>query len=229
MKCPHCQTLNPQGAPRCSLCGADLPPAAEAPRRASGYFGVHTVVGEDGRAVRAFLDLGPRPWPNLLVGLGILLLFALSTLPAIIGQSGRSPASIGYVIPAWRPEGLEVGLLVIDGDRRPIATDATAQVGVWLREPGDSLSGGTPLGGVTVPLRRQDFPVRRIVSRDPRTGRRREVVGPLGRVGPLGPENLGGVGREGAVGRELGVSVRLVLPSGRALEGNSGWALVEPD
>jgi hypothetical protein len=229
VKCPHCQSLSPEGAQRCSVCGSALPLPTQGRRQASSYFGVHTVVGEDGRPIRALLDLGPSPLPNLLVGLGICLLFALSAVPAIVSQSGRIASRVQYVEPGWDDGGLVVRILVLAQDGRPVAVDGEVRLTLWLRDASGAQAGGALAATVERPLHRQDFVPQVIVVRDPQTGAARASQAQLARVGPLTPEELGGLTREQLLGSYIGVRVELIPLEGAALTATSHWVRVEPE
>jgi hypothetical protein len=230
VKCPQCQSLNPDGAPRCSLCGRALPERAASTRQASSYFGVHTVVGEDGRPIRALLDLGPSPLPNLLVGVGICLLFALSALPTIISQSGRVAASVRFVEPTWEDEGLIVRMLVLADDEQPIAVDGEVRLTVWLRDATAPGTGGSLVATVTRPLHRQDFLPQVLVVRHPSSGTAiLTSSAQLARIGPLTSEDLGGLTRDQLSAGELGVRVELIPLGGTALTATSPWIRLEPE
>lgn len=229
MKCPHCQSLSPEGALRCSVCGSALPLPAPGRRQASSYFGVHTVVGEDGRPIRALLDVGPSPLPNLLVGLGICLLFALSAVPAIVSQSGRVASRVQYVEPDWDDDGFVVRMLVLAPDGRPVAVDGEVRLTLWLRDASGAQPGGTLVANVERPVHREDFVPQLVVVRDPRTGAARASQAQLARVGPLTPEDLGGLTRAQLLGRDIGVRVELIPLDGEALTATSHWVRVEPE
>jgi hypothetical protein len=217
MKCPQCHSLSPEGAPRCSLCGAVLP-ATPADRRASTYLGLHSVVDDNGRPIRAFLDLGARPVPNLLLGLAICALFALSAVPTILAESTRRPESIARLLTTRESGDLFVYLVIVDDSARPMSIAGLARVSVWAAADGADVSRPVSLGTSDQSLAREDFRSGAVVYTDPETGEEQRMVVPMARLGPL-PDRTPSAGPDGLVQ----ISVEITGAGGLHLQATTDW------
>jgi len=221
MTCSNCRTLNPPGATHCAICGRPLPVRKPGPRRGvSPYQGVHTPTGPEGRAIRgAWLDFGPNPWVNVVIGVSICLAFAASALPAVVREHSRVPSDVREPRIVFRDDGPYVRFFVRDVDGHTLAVEGDLDITIY--GPGLATTAGVEAnlaGQYTMQLRRSDFHsvMVRGFSLDRPWGVTREL---LAEVGPL---DLGATGA-GAVGPIVRVGVRLTTALGGPMEAYSSW------
>ncbi len=219
MKCPHCQSLNPSGAVRCHLCDAELPDDGADARRASSYFGVHTPTGRGGKPIRAVFDLGPSPWPNLVVGVSICLAFAASAIPAIVAEEVRVPSAIRYAGLGRSDKG-EVLLYLIVDDAEGRSMAVAGAIDVTFYEV--AVEGAQSMGSWNAELRREDF-VARMVRTSAGDGRVLSTRELCAQVGPVPVEGLQNLHTALAEGRMVATRVELRTDEGEVLEAVSPW------
>lgn len=222
MTCPACRTLNPHGARHCLTCGAELPASHEPERAASSYFGRHVVHDADGKAVRALLDFGPKPAPNLLVGLAILVAFALSAIGPIVAAQSRQPERIARIVATWEEQGLTLYIAILGDDGMPMRVTGDARVAVWMATTQAELDHPRQVAQCTTPVRRQDFRLVRYVQADPTTGFEEEGAALMGRLGPMLATELSAVPR-GWPGPLVCTSLEVRTAEGVALQARTKW------
>lgn len=226
MSCPACRSLGPPGARRCAVCGSELERPSRQ-RKVSLYDGVHSLTHQDGRPIRSLIDLGPSPWPNLLVGACVCLAFAASAVPAIVANAAREPAAITGARPTMRDEGLFVLFTVRDCEGRSLATEGTLEVQFAFGSIGaksGALTGPLTTAAATRTVRPEDFRTRttRYLDKDERLTYSRELVA---EVGPFVLEDLRTVA---SLTDEVGVQVglRLTTASGTTMQATSPWFVI---
>ncbi len=225
MKCQRCQCLLPPGYDRCPVCGWTVGEGVGGSRRASTYRGVHSPTDAMGRPIRAWFDLGPNPWVNLIVGLSILLGFAASALPTVIVERNRVPASVSDPQVVVDDSQLFVRFLVRDEEGRSLSVGGEAFVTMWMEGPPQS-AGTRPLEQSFALAPNCFRPASGVYSMpDGSTRRAREVVA---QVGPLDIASMGSA-QQGASGpTALAIGLRVRPDRGQPMEAGAKWfALTE--
>jgi len=220
MTCSNCRTLNPPGAVQCAVCGRPLPVQKPGPRRrVSPYQGVHTPTGPDGHPIRAWLDFGPNPWVNVVIGVSICLAFAASAVPAVVREHRRVPSEVSEPWIWPRDDGPYVRFFVRDAHGRTLATEG--DLDIMLYGPGHATAAGLEAvlaGQYRMQLRWADFRSVRVRESSP-DGYETFASKLLAEVGPL---DLSATGA-GAVGPLVRVGIRVTPFSGPPMEAYSGW------